>query len=432
MMLWIILTLMTSVAAVLVAAPFLRRLDDRRTQQAREIMVYRDQLSEIERETRDGVIDADQAGAARVEIERRMLAADRRTFADPKPAATGQRNGAMLGVTAVVVLGSVGLYAINGRPDLPSAATASGSDAVARLAALTRSEIPSGRERGDRPAQLATVDEMIDRVVQRLKQQPGDPEGWRMLGWSYFGTERYGQAAEAYAKAVALSPNMPLLQSSYGEAMVRAADGQVTPQARTIFDVALKLDPKDPRARFFKGLAKEQDGAKAEALNDWIAILADAGPDEPWASDLEQRVAELAREIGVDIPARLRQARKPATGGVLGLLENQSRAGLADPPAHAMRAAERGPTAEDVRKSEGMAPSDRTAMIRGMVDSLASRLKQSPLDADGWIKLIRSHMVLGEASAARAALGQSLQAFRDLPHEQSRIEAVAREMGVTP
>jgi cytochrome c-type biogenesis protein CcmH len=48
-----------------------------------------------------------------------------------------------------------------------------------------------------------------------------------------------------------------------------------------------------------------------------------------------------------------------------------------------------------------MPPGDRAAMIQSMVDSLARRLEQSPRDADGWIKLIRSRVVLGGRSRRR-------------------------------
>jgi len=77
MTLWLILTIMTSVAAVLVSAPFIRRFDRRRASAAGDVEVYRDQLKEVEHETAQGVIDADQAESARVEIKRRLLAAAR-------------------------------------------------------------------------------------------------------------------------------------------------------------------------------------------------------------------------------------------------------------------------------------------------------------------------------------------------------------------
>jgi cytochrome c-type biogenesis protein CcmH len=139
-------------------------------------------------------------------------------------------------------------------------------------------------------------------------------------------------------------------------------------------------------------------------------------------ADLAQRTTELGREIGVDVASRLRRPQAAAGGGVLSVLKQQ-----AGDVANAPR---KGPSAEDVSAAETMAPSDRMAMIRGMVEGLANRLDQSPRDAEGWIKLIRSRTVLGETDAAKQALDRALKVFSDAPQEQARIAASARELGL--
>ena len=93
---------------------------------------------------------------------------------------------------------------------------------------------------------------------------------------------------------------------------------------------------------------------------------------------------------------------------------------------------ERGPSQEDVRAAEAMLPGDRAAMIQSMVDGLASRLEQSPRDADGWIKLIRSRMVLGETELAKRALTRGLDVFADDNQERDRIAAAAQQLGLSP
>ena len=87
-----------------------------------------------------------------------------------------------------------------------------------------------------------------------------------------------------------------------------------------------------------------------------------------------------------------------------------------------------GPSAEDVRNAAAMTPSDRMAMVQGMVDRLASRLVQSPRDADGWIKLMRSRKVLGDTEAAEQTFRLALDVFKDDPREQEQISAAAREL----
>jgi cytochrome c-type biogenesis protein CcmH len=422
---------MTSVAAVLVSAPFLRRLDGAlASSTGGDIAVYLDQLTEVEKDAAAGLIDADQSERARAEIKRRLLVADRQEKPVSARLSAGERQVALVGVVGLVVLGSVGLYALNGSPDVPSAATAGGearlqerlqgSSAVDRLAAAMNSQAAPGEQQRQSEYRLASVDEMVDRLAERLGRNPKDTEGWRMLGWSYLNTGRFVESVAAYAKAIELSPDRADLRAAHGEALVKSAGGVVTEEAKADFQKAL---PWDPRARFFIGLMKEQAGDKAAALNDWIALLNEAGAEEPWYSELMQRVTELGQDIGVDVSARLQPQRLAGAGGVLGLLARQQEGEVA--------AANRDqPVPGDARAVEAMPPRDRMAMIQGMVEGLAARLERSPRDVEGWIKLIRSRTVLGELEAARQALSRALEVFDGAPQEQARIAAAGRDAGL--
>jgi cytochrome c-type biogenesis protein CcmH len=427
MTLWVILTIMTSVTAVFVSVPFLRRFgDDSQSESASNIAVYLDQLTELEKEAAAGLIEPDQAQAARAEIRRRVLVADRARKPFLARLSPVERNLAVVAVAGLVILGSVGLYAVNGSPTSPSAPAASersrGPSAVEELAAATVSQPLDVQQQVPSPPRLGTVDEMMARLVERLKEKPDDAEGWRMLGWSYFNTDRFAQSAEAYAKALKLRPSDASLSSAHGEALVRAADDRVTEEAKAIFIKTLQLDPKDARAQFFIGLAKQQGGDGKSALEDWISILNEADGSEPWLSDLRQRVTELAQETGADVSTRLPQ-KAATTGGVLHLLKQQE--------AQVANQRKDGPTAEDVRNADAMTPNDRAAMIHNMVDGLAARLEQSPNDVEGWIKLIRARKVLGETDAAGQALKRALDVFKSEPQQRGRIVAIGQEMGLT-
>src|SRR5215475_9727522 len=121
MTLWLILTIMTSVAAILLSAPFIRRLDRPQAEAAADLGVYRDQLKDVENELRQGLIDDAQAGGARIEIKKRALAADKMRQSDVPRLSQNERSFAMICVAAIVVFGSVALYAITGNPELTSA-----------------------------------------------------------------------------------------------------------------------------------------------------------------------------------------------------------------------------------------------------------------------------------------------------------------------
>ena len=134
-----------------------------------------------------------------------------------------------------------------------------------------------------------------------MLQNPSDVEGWRTLGWSYASIGRFSEASEAYAKAIELNPDSAEIRSARVEVLVKSEDGVISPDARTAIEETLKVDPKDARARFFRGLAKEQDGDKTSALAEWTELLKEVNSDEPWVSDLKKKISELKRNMGVDV-----------------------------------------------------------------------------------------------------------------------------------
>jgi cytochrome c-type biogenesis protein CcmH len=432
MMLWFVLTVMTWAAAMWLAVPFVRRFDRPHEEAASDIAVYRDQLQEIERDVRDGRIEDAQAEAARTEIKRRILAAGQPPQAVMPGLSGRERSFALVGSTGILVLGSVMLYAVTGSPELASTGAAQRGPVTfpprpAALEGLAADGLTSGGD-GEPSSQagLPTVEEMTRRLAARLVRNPADSEGWRTLGWSYLNIGRFTEAADAYAKAIALDPGNAELRGGRIDALVGAADGTVTAEAKAAISDALKLDPKDVRARYFDGLAREQEGDKAAALAEWTELLKEGGTGEhsdgSWASDLRTRVSALKRDMGLDGgPAANVPRLTVASPGRL----------PASAASQAPRAAvERGPGPKDVQATEAMLPADRTAMIRGMVDGLASRLERSPRDADGWIKLIRSRIVLGEGELARQALAHGLAAFADDAPERDRIAGAAQQLGV--
>jgi cytochrome c-type biogenesis protein CcmH len=254
---------------------------------------------------------------------------------------------------------------------------------------------------------LPDVDTMIARVAERLKANPANAEDWRMLGWSYFETQRYPEAVNAYARAVALQPHSASFQSAYGEAQVLASAGKVTAEALRAFKTALKTAPSDERALHYAGLAKNQSGDVKGAIADWSIALKSAGPDSIWAPRLRTEIAEVGRAAAIDVSALL-----PAMSGPSA--DNWSR-----------------PSPELAQQAQSMSPEDRQAMINKMVAGLDERLTRNPRDREGWVRLIRSRKVLGDTESARAALGRALAAFADDPATQTDLKAVAMQLGVT-
>jgi cytochrome c-type biogenesis protein CcmH len=412
MILWIILTAITAVAAAVLTIPLVRRQEARADARTATISVLKDQLADVDVQLAAGTIPPADAEGLRVEIKRRMLAAGHIAEDAARPLGSRALAGVAIGLAALVALAAGGLYASMGQPGLVGTAAPVAAPAAAPAA-------------DDAPPQAAEIAKLVGVLETKVAGDAQNPEGWRMLGWAYFQTERFADAATAYGKAVALRPDGEGYQSAYGEALTLAADGNVTPAARAAFDKAVARDGNDARARYFVGVAKQQGGDAKGAVEDWLALLADSTGDAPWVPQLRSMITAAGREAGIDVAARLAAIKPLASGG----------AAVAPPPMPGLAgvaagAAEPGPSADQVAGAAGMAPADRQAMIATMVDGLAKRLAANPKDEAGWIRLMRSRQVLGDLAAANTAKADALRAFADDAAATARIKAAAGEMGL--
>jgi len=89
-----------------------------------------------------------------------------------------------------------------------------------------------------------------------------------------------------------------------------------------------------------------------------------------------------------------------------------------------------GPTADQVAAAGQMSAGDRQAMIAGMVQRLSDRLAKNPQDLDGWQRLMRARMVLGQADAAAQAYRDGAKALAGSQPDQAALRRSAAELGV--
>jgi len=356
---WIVIAAICALAVVALAWPLLRaRPSAAPPRKSYDLAVYRDQLAELDRDHERGLLSEAERAAARLEIERRMLAVVDRPSEAPPRSRTQRVLPAALAIAAPLC--AVGLYLLVGSPNY--------------------------RPTEDQ-AQRTEVARYVDRLVEHLRQEPDDARGWSMLGRSYTLLARFPEAIVAYERAEALAPRDADLVARHAEAKIMGEGGKVGAEAQQLIDRALALDPKEPRARFYQGLAEAQAGRGREALALWMALEHDTPMEAPWRQVVTQRIDRLARDLGLD-PARV-PGREP-------------------PSATA--------TQPQPAPSPEMSAEDRAKMIQGMVASLAARLEREPNDAEGWARLGRSYGVLGEREKSRDAWRRAAELKPDDPN----------------
>ena len=355
MTLWFGVALMTAAAVWAVLWPLARRGGDLRG--GSDVAVYRDQLAEIERDRASGLIAENEAAGAQVEVSRRLIAAADAQARAPADAvsATWRRRAVAVAALILLPLGAAALYVALGSPSLPDQPLA------ARLASA----------RGNQ-----SIDTLITQVEDHLTRHPEDGRGWEVIAPVYLRLGRFEEAVKARRNAVKLNGATAERESALGEALVFAANGVVTAEAKAAFERAIALDANGVQARYFLGLAAEQDGDRTQAAAAWRALIAAAPPDAPWLELLRNALARVEGRAG--------------GGGAAG-----------------------GPSvdASDDQAAVQLSPEQRKAMIEGMVNRLSERLHRDGADVDGWLRLVRSYMVLGEPDKARAAVVDARRAL---------------------
>ena len=355
-MFWVVLAAMTGLAALVAVWPLVRGV--RRGASAPvEAAFYKAQLGEIERDVARGFLPADEAAGARVEAARRLIAASAATADAAVVDAPGLRRWWAIAIVLAAPVVALALYVDLGRPDLPDAPLA----------------LRKVDTRG-----MSGVEAALAHVEQRLAANPDDGPGWALIAPVYMKLGRFDDAAAAYKQSLRLNGEDGAARADYGEALVGAAGGIVTADARAAFDQALAEKPGLPSARFYLGLAAEQDGDPQKAISIYRALLGDAPPRAAWRPALQARLAAL-------------------TG-----------AGAA-------------PAQDDAQQD---------ATIRGMVERLATRLTTSGGDAGEWQRLIRAYAVLHETDKAKDALASARKALAGDAQAGRQLDALARELGI--
>ena len=311
-----------------------------------EATVYRDQLAEVERDVAAGTIGASEAEAARVEIIRRLLAAADAERVAPSPVNTTLRRAVAVAALAGLPLMAVAFYLPLGSPRLPGFPLA---------------------ERAQAPAASQPLDNLVAQVEAHLEKNPTDGRGWTVLAPVLAKLGRFDDAVRAYRNSITTNGDSASRRADLGEAIAGAAGGVVTSEAKAEFERAIALNADDVKASYFLGVAAEQDGRAAEAASIWRGMLAKAPPDAPWRSVVQTALTRV--------------------GGSAPVLSDDTIA-----------------AAKDINET------DRSAMIRGMVDRLASRLKQNGSDVEGWLRLVRAYMVMGDRDKAKGASADARQA----------------------
>ena len=237
-----------------------------------------------------------------------------------------------------------------------------------------------------------SVASLVSQVEAHLARNPNDGAGWEVIAPVYLRLGRFDDAVMARRKAIALNGDTAARESDLGEALVAAANGVVTDEAKQAFQHAVAGDPQDAESRAIFSVSP-------------TSRTATATPPPPngapcWTTRRATRRGRIscARRWRAS-PARRSAATWPERPG-------------------------------DVAAADNMKATQRTEMIRGMVQRLADRLHADGNDVDGWLRLVRAYAVLGDRDKAKDAAADAKRALSDHPDEVKRIDDLVKGLGL--
>jgi len=278
--------------------PVAQRQD--REQVLSHVAVYREQLAELERELAQGSLDQAGFDLSHQELTQRLLedAPPPQPSLAPMPATHQRPKRLLAGMAVLIPLMSFSAYFWVGTPmalDPQLAAQAHGEEQLT-------------------PERLAS---MADQLAERLQKEPGNAEGWVMLGRIHRALARYDEADLALQKSLALARNEDVMIER-AEVLAQKNNGNFKGEPWAIINAVLKVDPTHGNALLLAGSAAFSEGRFKEALAYWERVKASLPPASPDAAALDEAIDQARDRLGLPpLSPATNMAGAPASAGVL-------------------------------------------------------------------------------------------------------------------
>jgi cytochrome c-type biogenesis protein CcmH len=252
------------------------------------ISIHRDQLRELDADLRAGLLAEADYERARRELEARALEDARSAAPEHRPPARGR--AAAWAVGAGLPLLAAALYLVVGNPG----------------ALLPQSD--------PHAITVQQLDAMVERLATRLRDSPGDAEGWKLLGRSYSALGRFPESAEAYAKAAALDPRDAQLLADFADVLAMTRGQRLEGEPEKLIARALEIDPTNLKALALAGTAAYARKDFATAATHWEKMLPLVPPDSEDARTIRANVHEARALAG--LPQEKQEAKRAVKGTV--------------------------------------------------------------------------------------------------------------------
>ena len=285
MIFWLLVTLLTLSALGFILVPLLRQSKSNAPESNElNIAIHKRRLTELEAEFEKGNLDESRYNSAREDIERDLLIDLENNSTRSLPETGTSRILAIIAGITLPVL-AIGLYLILG--------------SWHNMDEMQKAGVNAANEQQDN---MPSVEEMIQSLVERLEQEPGNPEGWKLLGQSYQHVKKFAAAEQAFAKALALTnPPTASLLVDYAESITLGRELKLSGKPSELLARALKIEPQHQKAIWLSGFARYQEENYSQAIKHWKYLKTLLPPDSPEHETLENYITQAAERGGINV-----------------------------------------------------------------------------------------------------------------------------------
>jgi len=296
---WILAAAMVAIALVFLFRPL--RLDSNKSdvdRTAQNIAITKERLNELKLEFEQNTINEEEYRKTREELEQALLNdVEQPVSEEIKQTASASNNritrfALMFTVPAL----AVSLYAYLGRAELIDGA---------------RQQVAAPAS--NRAAKLGTIEEMVEKLATKMKDNPDNAEGWFMLGRSYMSLKKYKEAVDALEKTNQLVPNNPVIMLQYADALTMLRGGQIRGKPFELIKRAVEIKPDDPTGLWLLGMGYEEQGEYQKAISYWNLLLP-LLKDERSTSEVKNLIRQAKSKAGINLsettPAEVAKTNK--------------------------------------------------------------------------------------------------------------------------
>ncbi len=324
---WIIAAGLTLLAMAFVVLPLLRGFKNTGiSSDELNLEVFQQQLEELDNDLDSGILDRTRYDAARKDLEKELLT----DVSEDTAASTVEKNSSEkwgsalkiarrfipflsifirifssnidrrklgLGFSLLIPLLSIYTYQMLGTPEIIPRLTGQVPDTTVNSAQEKAKNLPP-------------MEELVQKLADKLVEQPENIDGWLMLARSYMSMSRVQEGLEAYGQAMKLAPENTAVLLAYAEGLAKTEGNNFTGKAASLVEKAVKLDADNPNARWMMGIVSYQRGNYPSAVEHWERAQMLLGPDNKDAAIITNAIADARREMGEapKLPSIVQQA----------------------------------------------------------------------------------------------------------------------------